>query len=108
MLQNELQRERNRLEERIETLEAELQPRQRELRELRERLGHVKGLLPSEQTTPLGNSQEPLARVKWARICREHGWQVGGDSAHRVVMRENPPLHRSISHWCTYDNRQYP
>jgi len=107
MLQNELQRERNHLTERVARLEADLQPRQRELQELRQRLTHVEALLPIEEESREGEAVQ-LPRGGWANICREHGWQVRGDSAHRVVRREDPALHESIVHWCAYDDRQYP
>ena len=109
MLQSELQRERERLRERIAKLEADLQPRQVELQKARERLTHVEALFPIEKEgTERGPVKVPYGG--WAKICRERGWQaqVKGDSAHRVVMRQDPALHQSIPHWCTYDNRQYP
>jgi len=107
MLQSELQRERNHLKERIARLQADLQPGQRELQELWERLTHVEALLPIEEESR-EEGAVALPRGGWANICREHGWQVRGDSAHRVVRREDPALHQSIVHWCVYDDRQYP
>ncbi len=106
MLQNELQRERERLKNQIAEVEADLQPKQAELRELREKLTHIEALLPIEKGGT-GSRVKAPPRI-WAKLCREHSLQIGGDSAHRVVRRENPVLHQSIPHWCTYDNRQYP
>lgn len=47
-------------------------------------------------------------RSNWAKLCRERGWDVGGDSAHRIVLRRDPTLHRSIPHSCKYDGKTYP
>ena len=92
----------------IDKFESEIAPRQKKLQELRERLFHVNALLAAET----GRSVTPVpAKAKrgiWSELCRQHGWYIGGNSAHRIVMSQDPNLHSSISHKCGYDGRTYP
>lgn len=95
------------LETEIQELEQQIAPLQKKLQEKRERLVHVKALLPI-------NNREPSAvasaekKISWAVICRQHNWPIKNDSAHRVVQRQDPKLHDSIQHHCVYDGRTYP
>ena len=58
---------------------------------------------------PASAHQAPAeSTMKWKALCDDHGWRVGGDSAHRVVRRNDPALHASIKHKCVYDGRDYP
>ena len=98
-----LQEEQNSLQARIENLESQIAPLERELEACRERLVHVNALLGVINPPP-----GRVERVNWALLCRQHGWHVGGDSAHRVVRRQDPTLHDSIPHQCDYDGRTYP
>lgn len=101
-----LEQEKKSLLGRINKLEAQIAPLQKELNQNRDRLLHVIALMPVK-----GNSPKPPSKIEWGywkKLCREQGWQVGGDSAHRVVKRKNPTLHNSIPHKCDIDGKTYP
>ncbi len=103
-----LEQEQKSLQAEINKLELQIAPIQKKLQELRERRSHINALLPAK----IGSSIAPQpARVKygfWAELCRHRGWPARGNSAHRVVIGQDPNLHSSIPHKCDYDNRTYP
>ena len=74
------------------------------LREEQELLRRIRSLQNGQARTP---EAQGTART-WKQLCDEHGWRVGGDSAHRVVNRMDPALHASFPHECSYDGRSYP
>ncbi len=104
----DLENEKKRLEAKISDLELKIEPIQKELRELRERLSHVIALMPAERGESIQSTSDKLPKGYWANLCREHNLYIGGDSGHRVVARKAPQLHRSIPHWCDIDGRMYP
>ena len=104
----DLVKEKRLLEARISELESRMAPIQKELKEKRERLMHVKALLPKEQIESFSSPGNKLPRGFWAKMARELGLVVGCDSAHRVVIREAPETHKSIPHICKYDGKNYP
>jgi hypothetical protein len=104
----DLEGEKRRLEARISELELKMNPIQNELRELRERLSHVIALMPTERGESIQSTSDKLPKGYWARLCREHNLHIGGDSAHRVIARKAPQLHKTIHHWCDIDGRAYP
>ena len=104
----DLMHEKQSLEAKIDDLESRMAPIQKELKELRERLVHVKALIPEEQTESGSSSDDELPYGFWVKSAGELGLVVGGDSAHRVVKRKAPDFHNSISHQCKYDGRRYP
>ncbi len=60
---------------------------------------------------PEGGDDEPVFAEYhgiWADICEVHGWPTGKDSAHRVVIREDPEVHSRVAHQCRYDGETYP
>jgi hypothetical protein len=96
--------EKELLESEINRLEMQKNPIEEELRIKRERLSHINALINDNG----GNVQAPTPRRGiWTELCNQYGWQIGGDSAHRVVRRQNPDLHSSIPHNCPYDGRTY-
>ena len=102
-----LEQEQKLLEAEINKLESQMAPIQRELQGLRERLSHINALLVPKTERSVA-SDVKVKRGFWSELCRQHGWYVGGDSAHRVVRRRDPKLHNSIPHKCDIDNRMYP
>jgi len=98
----DLEQESKLLAEKIVKLESQSAPIQKELQEARAKKVHVEALL--------GQTSQPpnIPKVCWKTLCREHGWDVGLDSAHRVARKRDPHLHRSIPHNCVYDDRIYP
>jgi hypothetical protein len=105
-----LDRERELTEGRIKELEKQVVPIERELAQLRERLIHVKALMPEGIAIhpDLPPISDHLPKGFWANLAKEHGQKTGGDSAHRVIRRNAPDTHRSIPHLCEYDGRRYP
>ena len=101
------------LEERLQEVEREIKKREptveewRQFKEEQELLKRLVELLNGGDPTMQGANPMP-PKQNWKRICDDHGWRVGGNSAHRVVMRMDPVLHESISHYCSYDTRWYP
>lgn len=111
-LQEMLQEERRRLEGEIKQLEDKIRPLQQELEQRRVQQSHILGLLDNkgdgpEPQGPSGFKPGPSG-ADWAELCRKHGWRIGTDSAHRVVLRQDPRLHASIPHKCPYDGKTYP
>ena len=104
----DLIKEKKLLEAQINDLESRIAPLQKELKEKRERLVHVKALLPEEQSKPVNPIGDKLEKGFWANAARELDLFVGGDSAHRVIKRKAPEFHVSIPHQCDIDGRSYP
>lgn len=96
--------EKQQLESEISRLEQQIIPIEEELRTKRERLSHVNALMNDNAVNTRFHTPR---RGIWTELCNQHGWQIGGDSAHRVVRRQNPELHSSIPHNCPYDGRTY-
>ena len=93
MLEDALKEEKESLEEMI----GKLQPIVDEFLKVELRLQHINALLgvdPAEN----GNGDHP--RVNWAKLCRENGLPIRGDSGHRVLKRLKPQIHDVIQHEC--------
>jgi hypothetical protein len=93
MLENSLIEEKASLEDLI----SKLQPIVDEFVTVETRLQHVNALLgigPSEN----GSNGNP--RINWAKLCRENGLPINGDSGHRVLKRLKPQVHETIRHEC--------
>lgn len=103
-----LTQERKTLEERIKVIESRIAPIQKELKELRERLVHIKALMPEEQTKFVSPLEDDTPKGFWSKAAKELGLVVGNDSAHRVVIRKAPEFHRFVPHQCNYDGKTYP
>jgi len=93
MLENTLREEK----ESLEDLKAKLQPIVDEFLAIEVRLNHVNALLG---ITPPDNSFNGKPRVNWAKLCRENGLPLNGDSGHRVLKRLRPQIHDAVSHEC--------
>jgi len=52
------------------------------------------GIVPAE------NGANGHPRVNWAKLCRENGLPLNGDSGHRVLKRLKPQVHEAITHEC--------
>ena len=112
MYLKQLKRRSEEVQHDIEELERTIQPFQYELRRKKEALDHLQSLVRFESGEAPGSSllhdgpsqiaQFSGKKGDWKHICREHGWTVGADSAHRVVMRQDPQLHADILHVCPY------
>ena len=101
MLETELRKEMTILEQQIGELRAKVD----ELRQVEDRIRHVQALLGDEEYgNEAGNEIKQRTRrgVNWAELCRENGLSVGGNSGHRVLLRQKPEIHASISHLCPY------
>ena len=101
------------LEERWRELEREIDQKQpvvdewQRLKEEQELLGRIRHL--HSDGAPAPHPPQPTAsRQTWKAICDARGWRVGRDSAHRVVMRNDPTFHAKVPHECGYDGRIYP
>ena len=102
-----LTQEKESLEAKINDLESRMAPIQKELNEARERLFHVKALMPGEQIKSVTPSGDKLPWGTWAKLAKELKLVVGGDSAHRVVKRKAPQFHDAIAHQCDIDGKRY-
>ncbi|MBI2847343.1 MAG: hypothetical protein HYX82_05635 [Chloroflexi bacterium] len=99
------------LKETIQKMQQKLRPELEQLDHLRKQLSYVNELLLTlggQPSSTIPDTSTSGSSVVWADICQEHGWTVGGDSAHRVVRRKSSSLHESIPHFCPYDKRRYP
>jgi len=103
-----LEQEQKSLEAEIKKLELQIAPLHKELQERRERLFHVKALRAAKTGNSIASVSAKVKRGIWSELCRQHGWYIGGDSAHRVVRRQDGKLHSSIPHKCDYDGKTYP
>lgn len=109
-----LRRKLNEAEAQISQLEQRINPLQEELRRWRKYRDHVLGVLEFEGDSVIPPNvrhdfpRKPSGAPYWKAMADEHGYYVGGDSAHRVVRRNNAQLHASIPHYCKVDQRQYP
>ena len=114
MLKEELLRRKTELEKEVANLELKIRPFAEDLNTKREMLQHVVRYIEldegsaDESYTSIAPRLRVVKPLTWARICRRRGWDVGVDSAHRVVRKQDPSLHASIPHDCGYDGREYP
>ena len=46
------------------------------------------------------NGADGQPRINWAKLCRENGLKLQGDSGHRVLRRLKPQVHDTIHHTC--------
>ena len=93
MLESSLHEEK----ESLEDLKSKLQPIVDEFVAVETRLQHVNALLG---ISPPENGANGHARVNWAKLCRENGLPLNGDSGHRVLKRLNPQVHDTVQHEC--------
>ena len=93
MLENALKEEKEALEKMI----AKLQPIVDEFINIELRLQHINALLGIESAE---NSNGNHRRINWAKLCRENGLPIKGDSGHRVLKRLKPQIHDVIQHEC--------
>ncbi len=93
VLDDALKEEKESLEEMI----GKLQPVVDEFLKVELRLAHVNALLGIEPTV-YGNGDHP--KINWAKLCRENGLPIRGDSGHRVLKRLKPLIHDVIQHDC--------
>ena len=114
MLKEELLKKKAELEKEVANLELKIKPLSEDLKMKRETLQHLDRFIELEDGSTTGFRPSPypqpssVKKGDWSDICRSRGWKVGVDSAHRVVKKQNPALHASIPHRCTYDDREYP
>ena len=93
MLEDALKEEKESLEEMV----TKLQPIVDEFTKIELRLQHINALLGIE---PAGNANSKRSRINWAKLCRENGLPIRGDSGHRVLKRLKPQIHEVIQHEC--------
>ena len=93
MLEAALQEEKQSLEDLI----SKLQPIVDEFIAVEAKLRHINALLG---IAPPENGSSGRPRVNWAKLCRENGLPLQGDSGHRVLKRLKPQVHEAISHVC--------
>ena len=93
MLENSLREEK----ESLEDLKSKLQPIVDEFVTVETRLQHVNALLG---ISPPENGANGHSRVNWAKLCRENGLPLNGDSGHRVLKRLKPQVHDTVQHEC--------
>lgn len=93
MLEDSLIEEKGSLEDLI----SKLQPIVNEFMSVEVRLKHIDALLGIE---PVENGVDGKSRVNWAKLCRENGLPINGDSGHRVLKRLKPQVHDTIRHEC--------
>ena len=93
MLEDALKEEKESLEEMV----AKLQPIVDEFTKIELRLQHINALLGIE---PSGIANGKRSRINWAKLCRENGLPIRGDSGHRVLKRLKPQIHEVIQHEC--------
>lgn len=93
MLEDALKEEKESLEEMI----GKLQPIVDEFLKVELRLQHINALLGVD---PAENGNGEHHKVNWAKLCRENGLPIRGDSGHRVLKRLKPQIHDVIQHDC--------
>jgi hypothetical protein len=93
VLDNSLREEKATLEELI----SKLQPIVDEFMSVEVRIQHINALLGIE---PAENGADRQPRINWAKLCRENGLKLLGDSGHRVLKRLKPQVHDAIRHTC--------
>ena len=93
MLENSLREEKVTLEDLI----SKLQPIVDEFMSVEVRLQHINALLG---IGPPENGADGQPRVNWAKLCRENGLRLQGDSGHRVLKRLKPQVHDALQHVC--------
>jgi hypothetical protein len=93
MLENSLREEKGSLEDLI----SKLQPIVDEFVSVESRLQHVNALLGIGRSE---NGADGGPRINWAKLCRENGLPINGDSGHRVLKRLKPQVHEAIRHEC--------
>ena len=93
MLEDALRDEKVTLEEMI----TKLQPVVDEFVKVELRLQHINALLGVASSE---NGTGDRTRVNWAKLCRENGLPIRGDSGHRVLKRLKPQIHDVIQHDC--------
>ena len=93
MLENSLREEK----ESLEALKTKLQPIVDEFVAVEVKLQHINALLG---IGPAENGVNGQPRVNWAKLCRENGLPLNGDSGHRVLKRLKPQVHETITHDC--------
>ena len=93
MLENSLREEKATLEE----LLSKLKPIVDEFMSVEVRIQHIDALLGIE---PAENGVNGQPRINWAKLCRENGLKLQGDSGHRVLKRLKPQVHDLIHHTC--------
>jgi hypothetical protein len=93
MLESSLREEK----ESLEDLKTKLQPIVDEFVSVEVRLQHINALLG---IGPAENGANGHPRVNWAKLCRENGLPLNGDSGHRVLKRLKPQVHETITHDC--------
>ncbi|MCH7736188.1 MAG: hypothetical protein IH872_02185 [Chloroflexi bacterium] len=93
MLENSLREEKVTLEDLI----SKLQPIVDEFMSVEVRLQHINALLG---IGPPENGTNGQPRINWAKLCRENGLRLQGDSGHRVLKRLKSQVHDAIQHVC--------
>ncbi|MDA0769175.1 MAG: hypothetical protein O2821_03010 [Chloroflexi bacterium] len=106
--EKELLKKQHELRSEIELKERVLESLQNEIGEKREALVNVSRLIEYEDGDGGEKVSTVIGPLNWAAICRENGLIVGGDSAHRVVLKNDPILHSRWPHYCTYEKKGFP
>ena len=93
MLEDTLREEK----ESLESLITKLLPIVDEFRKVDVRLQHINALLG---IGPPENGADGGGRINWAKLCRENGLPLQGDSVLRVLKRLKPQIHDAVQHEC--------
>ena len=93
MLEGALHEEKKSLEDMV----SKLQPIVDEFVKVEARLQHVNALLG---VGPQEGEENGRTRINWAKLCRENGLALKGDSGHRVLKRLRPQIHDVVHHEC--------
>src|SRR5207247_1206784 len=116
MLVNDLKSRVQELDGQIDRLKKEMAPMKERLDRLLETRRLAADLLEMENGTAAkiirigravrrNRKGEPI----WSVLAADHNYEVGTNSAHRVVADRDPALHASIDHQnCAVDKRSYP
>ena len=103
----DLEQEQKSLELEIKTLESQVVPLQQQIKEKQERLSHILALRKPENENIKNKRGAITKRGMWAGLCRDYNITVGGDSAHRALLKNRPDIHATIPHNCNYENKMY-